>query len=111
GIYKRLGRSMGLVDDDLELDASGDRLVRVWERERGLPGFADRKGGTDGGRFARALGEGVRKSWLGGTAEFGRRSWSSSRLVSGRDSSYQHRSRRRSSGWSRLAWRWDLSRS
>lgn len=52
GIYKRLARAVEVVDDQLLLAASGDRLVRVWEEEQGFPGFADRESGTPGGRLA-----------------------------------------------------------
>ena len=55
GIYKRLARDFDLVDDELMLGPAGDRLVRVWEEEHALPGFADRKPGTRGGRLASSI--------------------------------------------------------
>lgn len=44
GVYKRLARHVGLVDDDMRLNANGYKLLRVWEREQGLEGFADGRG-------------------------------------------------------------------
>lgn len=61
GVYKRLARAAQLVDDGLVLVRSGDELVRLWEREQRLPGFADRTPGTPGGKLARRLTEETRK--------------------------------------------------
>ena len=55
GVYKRLARATGLVDQDLLLLREGDDLLRVWEREQGFPGFADRARGTVGGKLAAQL--------------------------------------------------------
>lgn len=55
GIYKRLARGMGVVDDELLLQERGDQLVRAWEAEQGLEGFADRKAHTPGGKLAARL--------------------------------------------------------
>jgi len=55
GVYKRLARAAGHVDDALVLLRNGDELVRVWEREQRLPGFMDRTSRTPGGRLARSL--------------------------------------------------------
>lgn len=55
GVYKRLARGLGVVDQDLLLLGSGDELLRIWERERRWPGFADRTPGSPGGLFARRL--------------------------------------------------------
>lgn len=55
GVYKRLARATGYVDEGLLCVSSGDEIVRTWEREQGLPGFADRAAHTAGGRLGRAL--------------------------------------------------------
>jgi len=39
GVYRRLATGLGIVDDDLSLDAGGEELVRIWEKEQGLDGF------------------------------------------------------------------------
>ena len=44
GVYKRLAQHVGLVDDDLRLNEKGYQLLRVWERKKGLEGFADGRG-------------------------------------------------------------------
>jgi hypothetical protein len=38
GVYKRLARHLGVVDDNLQLAENGDGLLRVWEKEQGLEG-------------------------------------------------------------------------
>jgi hypothetical protein len=43
GIYKRLARHVDVVDDDLALGENGYRLLRVWEADQQLSGFADRE--------------------------------------------------------------------
>jgi hypothetical protein len=43
GIYKRLARHVDVVDDDLALGENGYRLLRTWQAEQGLSGFADRE--------------------------------------------------------------------
>jgi hypothetical protein len=55
GVYKRLARASGMVDQDLLPLGGGDALLRVWEREQGFPGFADRARGTVGGKLANQL--------------------------------------------------------
>jgi hypothetical protein len=45
GVYRRLATGLGIVDDDLSLDAGGEDLVRIWEKEQGLDGFLS---GPDG---------------------------------------------------------------
>jgi hypothetical protein len=40
GVYKPLARSLGVVDDDLNLSDNGYALLRCWEKEQGLEGFA-----------------------------------------------------------------------
>lgn len=45
GVYKRLAQDVGLVDNELRLNyENGYQLLRVWEREQGLEGFADGRG-------------------------------------------------------------------
>jgi len=55
GVYKRLAIGMRVVDDNLDLMERGDRLVRTWEREQAMAGFADGLRRTDGGSFLRTL--------------------------------------------------------
>lgn len=55
GVYKRLAWAIGIVDDQLLLMPGGDRLVRVWEKEQGFQGFADRESGSLGGQLASNL--------------------------------------------------------
>lgn len=43
GVYKRLARHVDVVDDELGLGENGYRLLRAWEAEQGLSGFADRE--------------------------------------------------------------------
>jgi hypothetical protein len=66
GIYKRLARGLGLVDDELLLTERGDQLVRAWEVDRYLPGFADRKPNPPGGRLAARLARAALQSLLQG---------------------------------------------
>ena len=60
GVYKRLARDIDVVDDHLLLGPPGDRLIRLWEEEQELHGFADRRSGTPGGRFAANIESAVR---------------------------------------------------
>jgi hypothetical protein len=48
GVYKRLARGLGIVDEDLSLAPGGDPLVAAWEREQGWSGFAGRTPGSTG---------------------------------------------------------------
>ena len=66
GIYKRLARAMDVVDDQLLLGPAGDRLVRVWEAEQELPGFADRARGTPGGRLVARIENAVSSALAAG---------------------------------------------
>jgi hypothetical protein len=81
GIYKRLAVELGLVDRDLVLEAEGDRLVRTWETEQGLDGFADRKAATAGGTFANKLEKAVTQALLKGAVAQAPGSWLWSQLV------------------------------
>jgi hypothetical protein len=71
GVYKRLSRAIGHVDEALLLLRNGDELVRVWEREQRLPGFVDRTAHTPGGRLARTLLGEVRKALGSGSVSVG----------------------------------------
>jgi hypothetical protein len=66
GIYKRLARGVGIVDDELLLAERGDQLVRAWEFDRGMPGFADRRPGSPGGHLARRLARAALQALLQG---------------------------------------------
>jgi hypothetical protein len=66
GVYKRLARALGIVDEGLLLTERGDALLRTWEREQDFDGFADRRSGTEGGSFARALQNVVRSAYREG---------------------------------------------
>lgn len=59
GVYKRLAIGMGVVDTDLGLLERGDRLLRVWEREQGVIGFADGRPHSDGRLLLDAIARGV----------------------------------------------------
>lgn len=78
GVYKRLARSFDVVDENLLLAPAGDRLVRAWEEEQELPGFADRESGTPGGRLASNLENAVRDALAHGkvTLSLGSHLWS-----------------------------------
>jgi hypothetical protein len=41
GIYKRLARHVGIIDEDFRLGDSGYSLLKIWEREQGVEGFLD----------------------------------------------------------------------
>jgi hypothetical protein len=71
GVYKRLARGLGVVDQDLLLLGAGSELLRTWEREQKWPGFADRTPGSPGGRFARRLWGEVQHALLAARVEAG----------------------------------------
>lgn len=55
GVHKRLGRGINLIDSELlPLDLGAD-LLRAWESDQGLQGFAERVPRTPGGRLSRNL--------------------------------------------------------
>jgi hypothetical protein len=81
GVYKRLARATGLVDQQLLALGEGDALIRVWEREQRLPGFADRVPRTDGGDLAKRLIGEVRKALAEGRVATSPGSWLWSRLA------------------------------
>jgi hypothetical protein len=41
GVYKRLARHTGIVDEDFCLADNGQLLLRIWEKEQSLTGIAD----------------------------------------------------------------------
>jgi hypothetical protein len=41
GVYKRLARHLGIVDDELRLGDSGQALLKIWEEEQRIEGFLD----------------------------------------------------------------------
>ena len=80
GVYKPLGRHLGIVDDDLRLADHGHELLSIWEREQKLSGFARRAyGGTEDqdlrGSLRRALGDALEKGFVARTP-----SWQAWRL-------------------------------
>lgn len=44
GVYRRLAVALDIVDEDIRLGENGYRLLKAWEREHGLDGFAEGKG-------------------------------------------------------------------
>jgi hypothetical protein len=83
GVYKRLARAAGYVDEGLLLLRGGDGLVRLWEREQSLPGFVDLTAQTPGGRVARALVGEVRKALANASVMTGTGSHLWSKLAGG----------------------------
>jgi hypothetical protein len=80
GVYKRLAIELGLVDSDLALQEEGELLVRMWEQEQGLGGFADLKPGA-GGKFAKRLKRAVTQGLIQGSVNQPAGSWLWSQLV------------------------------
>lgn len=39
GVHKRLANGLGVVNDSMELEGAGERLLRAWEEDEGLVGF------------------------------------------------------------------------
>jgi len=61
GVYKRLARHVDVVDDELALGETCYRLLRTWEVEQGLSGFADRERvNGDAAKLRRTLRDAVR---------------------------------------------------
>lgn len=54
GIYKRLARGVGIVDEELYLGEEGYQLLMAWEQDRGLDGFVDLTLKTGSGPDVRA---------------------------------------------------------
>jgi hypothetical protein len=69
GVYKRLGRHLDIVDDGPLLGENGYRLLRVWEEEQGLEGFADpERPEGDAVKIRRVLRDAVREAMEAGHA-------------------------------------------
>jgi hypothetical protein len=81
GIYKRLAIGVDLVDPDLVLQGAGDELLRAWEHENGLEGFADSKN-SSGGRMAQDIRRAVKDALLAGAVTRPPSSWLWTRLSS-----------------------------
>jgi hypothetical protein len=81
GVYKRLAKGIAITDDSLLLAEQGDHLVRTWEREQALAGFADRHPKTPGGNLIRSLESAVRDALTNGHVAEGSGSHLWSRLV------------------------------
>ena len=71
GVYKRLARGLGVIDQDLLPLGTGDELLRTWEREQKWRGFTDRTPGCAGGKFARRLLREVQGALVGARVETG----------------------------------------
>jgi hypothetical protein len=71
GVYKRLGRDLGIIDDRLILLRRGDELLDVWEREQGASGFALKRRGSPGGKLAVQIDSEVRRTLEQGAVQLG----------------------------------------
>lgn len=71
GVYKRLAKDLGIVDDRLVLLGHGDELVETWERDQRLEGFSSKRAGTAGGRLAAVLSSEVRRTLEKGAVQLG----------------------------------------
>ena len=71
GVYKRLAKDLGLVDDDLVLLSRGESLIEGWSREQGLDGFAQKRRHTPGGKLAERLESEVGRSLDKGVVQLG----------------------------------------
>ena len=66
GVYKPFALDAGLVGDDLDPGPRALDLVRAWEAENELEGFADDLHGSEGATFRRNLIEQTRNALLAG---------------------------------------------
>lgn len=71
GVFKRLGTSLGVFDDKFALFERGDQLLRDWEADEGMRGFADRLEGNAGSSFAKTLEDALSASYKDGQASPG----------------------------------------
>jgi hypothetical protein len=53
GVYKPLGRHLGIVDDDMRLGDAGYALLKAWQAEQSLPGFLPTASGNGAGTTMR----------------------------------------------------------
>jgi hypothetical protein len=66
GVFRRLAKSFGVVDDETLLGPGADRVLRAWEADQDLEGFADGAPNTTGGRFAASIATLVRGAYRAG---------------------------------------------
>jgi hypothetical protein len=71
GVYKRIARDLGIVDDGFVLLGHGDKLIETWEREQGLNGFTSKQSGTPGGKLSAAISSEVRRTLEKGVVQLG----------------------------------------
>ena len=55
GVYRRLARHVGIIDEHDILGENGYRLVKTWEHEQGLDGFLDSASAEPGAKNHRQL--------------------------------------------------------
>lgn len=69
GVYRRLARGLGIIDDRDLLLTRGEQLLRSWEAEApDVEGFVDRRHGSPGGYLSKRLEEATRRALLEGRA-------------------------------------------
>jgi hypothetical protein len=51
GVYKRLACHVGIADDDFQAQENGFQLLKIWEKEQGLPGHFTACAQSSGGRW------------------------------------------------------------
>jgi hypothetical protein len=71
GVYKRLAKDFGLVDEALVLLDRGRELVATWEREQHLRGFSQGRGASAGARFAGRVVSAVSRALDAGSVQVG----------------------------------------
>lgn len=69
GVLMPLARSTHLLDRDRRAAERAADLVSIWQQEQKRDGFVEGARSTDGGKFRRAINEGVRQSLLAGRCE------------------------------------------
>lgn len=63
GVYKRLARTLDIVDDSLRLGEKGYNLLKIWQEEQGLPGFLDGNHASgEGARIVRTVRDALREA-------------------------------------------------
>jgi hypothetical protein len=66
GVFRRLAKSFGVVDDVTMPGPGADRLLRAWEADQDLEGFTDGAPNTTGGRLARSIETLIREAYRAG---------------------------------------------
>lgn len=66
GVYKRLAYGLLVTGDDLELDEGGHELLRLWEKDQGLPDFWSGRSGA-GAKFREELRAAVKRTMKKGS--------------------------------------------